>query len=497
MKNLCQITQKWILPWKLTLDTKVDIGVDLARQKMLAIRQRDGAAARPPVAGWIDPDWLEERCEDCECGLCFGVMVEPVSGCLEGHTYCRSCVVKELRERKRCPACRHPVQEGKLTRIRPLEGIIAKLKLRRCEHGAGDEAEAPPAAKRAKVAPAASMAVEALKKELRQRGLETAGDKPTLVARLEEDRRKGAPRAGCGWRGRVVELAAHLGACEWAPVKCPHGCAESPLRRDLAEHDATCGSLKVPCKGCTQQFQRRLLAEHEGSCPLAEIECPNEGCSVKHARGSMHVHRAKCEHGEVSCPCPGCDARLLRKDTDAHLAEHLGRGAEPAAVQLLKDAYRRIAVVEAAAESEQRHAAASPTSWVFNWRADQPWPSPGFGPQGLVKSESHDFGGGVAGACIIFNMFGGYHISIRLSGVTMGKCRVHATFSILDKHDKTLCQVGEFGTANRPQEAATCSLGKYKVFAGKFFKVTAVEKAQSLRADGSIRLRAVVRLFLD
>ena len=338
----------------------------------MAMRQKDGAAARPPVAGWVDPDWLEARCEHCECGLCFGVMVEPVSGCLEGHTYCRPCLVKELRERKRCPACRNPVtDERKLTRIRPLEGIVAKMKMWRCEHGAGDEAAPPPAAKRAKVAPAASMTVEALRKELRQRGLETAGNKPILTARLEEDRRKGA---GCGWRGRVEDLAAHLGACEWAPVKCPHGCAESPLRRDLAAHDATCGSIKVPCRGCTQQFERRVLAEHERRCPLAETECPHEGCSVKHARGSMHVHLAKCEHGEVACPCPGCDVRLPRKDTDAHLvspswslessssyspyspylpylilnpintffsqAKHLGRGAKPAAVQLLKNAYR-------------------------------------------------------------------------------------------------------------------------------------------------------------
>ena len=251
--------------------------------RMLAMRQKDGAAARPPVAGWIDPDWLEARCEDCECGLCFGVMVEPVSGCLEGHTYCRPCLVKELRERKRCPACRNPVtDERKLTRIRPLEGIVAKMKMWRCEHGAGDEAAPPPAAKRAKVAPAASMTVEALRKELRQRGLETAGNKPTLTARLEEDRSKGA---GCGWRGRVGDLAAHLGACEWAPVKCPHGCAESPLRRDLAAHDATCGSIKVPCRGCTQQFERRVLAEHEGRWPPGRNRVPARGLQRQASTG--------------------------------------------------------------------------------------------------------------------------------------------------------------------------------------------------------------------
>lgn len=48
-----------------------------------------GAGAGPPAAGWIDPGLLEEECEECVCGLCFGVMVKPASGCPEGHSFCR------------------------------------------------------------------------------------------------------------------------------------------------------------------------------------------------------------------------------------------------------------------------------------------------------------------------------------------------------------------------------------------------------------------------
>ena len=160
---------------------------------------------------------------------------------------------------------------------------------------------------------------------------------------------------------------------------------------------------------------------------------------------------------------------------------------------------RRVAVVEAAAESEQRHAATCAvafidrllvqctptTSWVFNWRADG-WPSPRCGQ---VKSESHDFGRGVAGACSMMELAGSYYMSVDFSGVAMGKYRVHATFSILDKHDKTLRQVCRIGTAISPHEVT----GR----AGGIFRVTAEERAQSVRADGSIRLRAEVRLFLD
>jgi len=59
---------------------------------------------------WIDPDWLEEKCDECVCALCFGVMVEPRSGCLQGHSFCKECYVKALQERKECPTCRHEVK---------------------------------------------------------------------------------------------------------------------------------------------------------------------------------------------------------------------------------------------------------------------------------------------------------------------------------------------------------------------------------------------------
>ncbi|KAJ1494555.1 hypothetical protein T484DRAFT_1765324 [Baffinella frigidus] len=383
-----------------------------------------GGAGAAPVARWIDPDWLEDKCEDCECSLCFGVMVEPASGCPEGHIFCKPCYVKELRERKRCPACRHPVAgENNLVRSRPLESMIAKLRLL-CEHApkeSEEQAVGPPAAKRAKLVPAASMTVEALREELRQRGLETAGSKPELEARLEEDRTKGA---GCGWKGRVGELHAHLlGECQWAPVKCPNqGCTETPLRKDLPEHEATC--------------KHRME------------QCPNQGCCVTAARGTMDEHREECGHEEVSCPCLGCDTRLLRKDMDTHV-----------------------------------HPTPT-TSWVFNWRTD------GWG--GESGSETRDFGGGVEGTSVLQlseDPEHSHYIGFEIAGIP--KCGVYATFSILDKHDKTLCKVFEMGTAKAPLEIHVSD--KW----GTTFTPTAEEKAQSVRADGSIRLRAVVRLFLD
>ena len=71
--------------------------------------------------------------------------------------------------------------------------------------------------------------------------------------------------------------------------------------------------------------------------------------------------------------------------------------------------------------------------------------------------------------------------------------QVHATFCILDKNDKTLSKVYEVGTATKPVEKDFTAF----TYWGGQFTPTAAEKAKSVRADGSIRLRAEVRLFLD
>ncbi|KAJ1490921.1 hypothetical protein T484DRAFT_1776215 [Baffinella frigidus] len=489
----------------------------------------DGAAAAAPAAGWIDPDLLEVKFQDSVCALCFGVMLEPSSGCPEGHCFCRGCFATELRARKRCPTCRHAVAgEQALVRIRPLAGMISQLRMR-CQHaeapspskavsgsghwtkgdtgqrvwvptspntaGGGDEAAAagPPAAKRAKLslsqlAPAASA--------------------------TEED---GQKDAGCKWRGSVGGHAAHVGECGWAPVKCLNeGCTESPLRKVLLEHKATCEHRVQKCGHCATELKSRLLAEHEGSCPEAVIGCPNEGCSREKKRGSMDLHRARCKFEEVSCLCPGCDARLLRKGMDAHVeATHmhsagkqlqslwhevatLKASSESEVARLTERSEREVAALEAkseskvatlkaTAQSEHCHAGGGASSWVFNWRAA------GWG-SGEFHSETHQLGDGVTGSCSLkpcSRPEHSHHIGLKVEG--RAKCMLHATLSILDKHDQTLRKVQEFGTSTTPKELDFA----LSPFWGGKFTPTDEEQEQSVRADGSIRLRAVVRLFLD
>jgi len=237
---------------------------------------------------------------------------------------------------------------------------------------------------------------------------------------------------------------------------------------------------------CGRVLMSQLLADHEGCCSHARTACPNEGCSVQYQRGSMNLHLEKCEQERTTCPCPGCDAHLLRKDMDAHVeATHL-----QSAARQLQSLWGEVARLKAASESEQRRAAASPTSCVFNWRAD------GWGP-GEFSSETRDFGGGrgVTGKCVLVTGSGdsehSHFIGFQIAP-GLDKCRVHITLSVLDAHDKTLRQIFEDGRATAPWSRVLSDGFSW----GSKFTPTAEEVARSVRADGSIRLCAVVCLFL-
>jgi hypothetical protein len=460
----------------------------------------------------IDTAWLEEGREMAECPVCFMVLEHPTTGCPEGHALCRQCYVAELHKRKECPTCQHATDETRLQRCRPLEGLIGQLRTR-CKNGpagaGGGEGGAPPSAKRAKLEPAQSMSVGDLREELGRGGLDTKGKKGELAVRLEEHRRSDAGVEGaqrCSWRGRVCELAGHLAeSCLHEPVKCPNaaaGCKESMLRKDSALHASeTCNYRQNRCAHCGNAFEARALVGHEGNCPEAQIECPNAGCGVTAARRGMGEHRGVCGREKVECPCPGCEERMARANVEQHVAasgaEHVRRAWKKVAGQ---DA-EVVGLKEKVAELEEKVAKMEEKAVeqgsviavlqkaltrVFTWSTDSDWTR--------VDSNTYTFTDGLRGHC--YNNFSQnlhpYYIGFTLEEGPV--CTMHYKCSILDKHDKVLRVVSatEYGDFRNPP-TKTAAIGRGM---GAGFTLTAADKAGAVRADGSIKLRMVVHLYL-
>ena len=455
----------------------------------------------------IDTAWLEEGREMAECPVCFMVLEHPTTGCPEGHALCRQCYVAELHKRKECPTCQHATDETRLQRCRPLEGLIGQLRTR-CKNGpagaGGVEGGAPPSAKRAKLEPAQSMSCDDLREELGRGGLDMKGKKGVLAARLEEHRRNDAGVEGaqrCSWRGRVCELAGHLAeSCLHGPVTCPNaaaGCKESVLRKDAACHASeTCAYRKNRCALCANPFEARALVGHEGSCPEAQIECPNAGCGVMVERRSMVEHREGCGREEVGCPCPGCEERMARADVEQHVeasgAVHVRKAWKKVAGQDEKIAglEEKVAKMkEKAVEQESVIAVLQKAlTRVFTWSTNSKW--------GRMKSDVYTFTGGLRGHCYNKNKSQNKE-NTHFMGFTLNEgpeCTMHFKCSILDKNDKVLrvCSAPEDSDFREPPiETEAVGLGM-----GAYFNLTAADKAGAVRADGSIKLRMVVHLYL-
>jgi uncharacterized coiled-coil protein SlyX len=443
------------------------------------------------------------------------VLDQPTVGCPEGHALCHQCYLAELFKRKQCPTCSHPTDESKFVKCRPLEGLIGQLRLR-CKHGqdgkVGAEGGAPPVAKRAKLESTESMSIDDLREELTRQGLSTKGEKGELVACLDEHRRIDVGVAGpqrCTWRGRVCELAGHLlESCPFEVVACRNaaaGCKESMLRKDATRHASeTCQYRGSKCSYCHNPFEARALVEHEGICQEAPLECPNAVCGVTVTRGSMAEHRGACGREEVACPCPGCEERMVRAEVGEHVevsgAVHVqkawGRVAEmegKVAAQgscmeeqttLITELQQKIK--EQAAETAGLQKRAEALTHVFTWSTDSSWKR--------KTSLPHTFGDGVRGSCCSgTGMAPTGEKRPAVMGIALEPgptCTAHFKCCILDKHDTV------FRVVSAPNDCDFKRAPCHTVRACSSFDLTAADTAGAVRADGSIKLRMVVYLYL-
>jgi hypothetical protein len=420
---------------------------------------------------WIDTKWLKEECPDGVCSICLGIMIKPVVGCQEGHSFCRTCCRSLVNKKQTCPLCRNTLLTDPVPNL-VADNLIGKVNTR-CKNGRDDSAVV--CWTKGEVTPAEWMTNE---------DLERCGV-PLSSAGIDVD--------CCSWSGKVSELLGHLQTiCPFEQVSCPNeGCSERLLRKHLAEHNAKCGFCKVACQHCGNKMERRFVAAHETDCLWREDPCPNPGCTHKAKHCNMNLHRAKCGKEKVLCPIDGCTARMSRESLDKHVSAVHERES-PAA--LLSDALAKIAALERSMISEHRFltlqagVASNPhplATWVFNWSADDGW------RPGEYPSEKHSFSFMVSGHCKLACGKGGKSHYIGFSLDTQASYKVHSTFFVLDRDDQILFKIRELGTSNEAFQVTEDASGH----CGEFFTPTDAVKEKSTRFDGSVRLRADVRVF--
>ena len=259
-----------------------------------------------------------------ECGCCFCETPLPeLVQCSEGHVFCRDCLDQSLERRERCPTCREAA--GSVVRQRPLEGIIAKLRIR-CPHADDEDEPARPAGR---------MTVAQLRAALAERKLPEDGLKAELRARLEAAREDDV--GPCTWTGTIAALDAHQRTCPRVEVACKD-CDVRLMRCLMARHEATCPRRMIQCELCSEKMGAMHLGAHLANDCGEVVEPCEHGCGAEIRRGDKKEHDAVCLKKRIICPHFGCGHHATREE----MAQHYVEKAEDHA----RSAYHKIRVLE-------------------------------------------------------------------------------------------------------------------------------------------------------
>jgi hypothetical protein len=185
---------------------------------------------------------------------------------------------------------------------------------------------------------------------------------------------------------------------------------------------------------------------------------------------------------------------MLRAEVEEHVAAsgavHLRRAWGRAVEMEEKVAEQGSVILKQKEELAGMQRRADALTRVFTWSTDSEW------SKGV--SDPYTFTGGVVGRCYNqLNDEDDEEDETHLMGFILKQgptCTMHFKCSILDKNDKVLRVVSEPQRCDfRKPPTRTARPGRGR---GTAFNLTDADKAGAVRADGSIKLRMVVHLYL-
>jgi len=142
----------------------------------------------------------------------------------------------------------------------------------------------------------------------------------------------------CDWKGKYMNIAAHINGCQFEQVKCRNSpCTAYMQRQRIVGHETDeCLYRKVPCQYCSQKCVFNQLELHFLSkCPQYDVHCEC-GLTLKRSELAKHLEDV-CPNAVVSCPFKvhGCkNANMYRHEFALHQATEATYHAELLAAKL-------------------------------------------------------------------------------------------------------------------------------------------------------------------
>jgi len=120
---------------------------------------------------------------------------------------------------------------------------------------------------------------------------------------------------GCGWKGKVKELALHFRECPFAVGRCPFGCGAAFEPRLMVSHVAVCELRQVTDCPCGTRFRHSERARHEARC------LPFNAQGRKRAEGELVAMRAQTTTLQTALAGSGSRARGVQLGAAQQLVE--------------------------------------------------------------------------------------------------------------------------------------------------------------------------------
>jgi hypothetical protein len=270
---------------------------------------------------------LPKENSDLRCMICFSTMRNSVRCPGSDCCFCKSCIEKEMAQRRVCPGCRVPMNLENYLVNRRLNNIIGDLNVVCRESSQYHSISASTALGKRKLEEkdAAASAPENIGGFDDDGGVGGGGggvggggggssgdDRQEAVGNSEEF---------CDWTGPLQDLERHCLSCNFAQVACVT-CKTLLRRGKLKQHEDEVHKA-LPCPQCKENVYGgidRLQRHLELSCPKRMRECPN--CHENLTVEAYYTHYyTTCDYNEVECPyasITGCKFRDQRRNMAAH-----------------------------------------------------------------------------------------------------------------------------------------------------------------------------------
>jgi hypothetical protein len=173
-------------------------------------------------------------------------MLSPVC-CVQGHSWCKSCVSEWLDKNQTCPVDRDVLTSATLTRNRPVENVTSFLDCFYLE-------------------PCLNISTTVLHPHT------------YIFVNLQ----------------MISKLDI---TCNWKNQDCPW----SGHRRLFIEHSSDCHYRLITCEYCAVNIQKRKVDDHEKSCVEYPMKCHNVGCNWTGVRREFDEHVSNCVHRMINC----------------------------------------------------------------------------------------------------------------------------------------------------------------------------------------------------